>query len=54
MRSILAKSLLIDFLLRLICLSHGDDPRGVFAAWRVGNNNHPASEQTQGDKPTSP
>jgi hypothetical protein len=51
MRSILAKSLLIDVLLTSICLSHGDNPRGVFAAWRVGNHNHPANEQTQGDKP---
>jgi len=51
MRSILAKSLLIDFLLTLICLSHGYNPRAVFAALRVGNNNHPASEPTQGDGP---
>src|ERR1700722_6041391 len=29
MRSTLAKSLLIDFLLTSICLSHGDNPRGI-------------------------
>jgi len=51
MRSILAKSLLIDLLLTSICLSHGDNPRGVVAAWRVGDNNYSNSEQAQGDKP---
>jgi len=50
MRSILAKSLLIDLLLTSICLSHGDNPRGVVAAWRVGDNNYSNSEQAQGDK----
>src|SRR5207248_3980457 len=51
MRSILAKSLLIDFLLTSICLSHGDNPGDVAAAWRVGNNDYSTGEQTQGDKP---
>jgi len=51
MRSTLAKSLLIDFLLTSICLSHGDNPRDVVAAWRVGNDNHSTGEQAQGDKP---
>ena len=36
MWSILAKSLLMDFLLTSIGLSHGDYPRHVAAAWRVG------------------
>jgi hypothetical protein len=54
MRSILAKSLLIDFSLTSICLSHGDNPRGVIAAWRVGDNNYSNGEQAQGDKPHFP
>src|SRR5580704_9614168 len=51
MRSTLAKSLLIDFLLMSICLSHGDNPRDVVAAWRVGNNDYSTGEQAQCDKP---
>jgi hypothetical protein len=51
MRSTLAKSLLIDFLLTSIYLSHGDNPRGVVAAWRVGNNNYSTGEQAQSDQP---
>jgi hypothetical protein len=44
MRSTLAKSLLIDFLLTSICLSHGDNPRDVVAAWRVGDNDYSTGE----------
>jgi hypothetical protein len=51
MRSILAKSLLVDFLFTSICLSHGDNARGVVAARRVGNDNYPTDEQTHSDKP---
>jgi hypothetical protein len=51
MRSILTKSLLIDFLLTSIRLSHGDNPRGVAAAERVGDNDYPTGEQAQSDKP---
>jgi hypothetical protein len=42
---------LIDFLLTSICLSHGDNPRDVVAAWRVGNDDYSTGEQAQGDKP---
>jgi len=49
MRSTLAKSLLIDFLLTSICLSHGNNPRGIAAAWRVGDDDYPAREQAQSD-----
>ena len=51
MRSTLAKSLLIDFLFTSICLPHGDNPRDVVAAWRVGNDDYSTGEQAQGDKP---
>jgi hypothetical protein len=51
MRSILAKSLFVDFLLTSICLSRGDNPRDVPAAWRVGDNDCSTGEQAQGDKP---
>src|SRR5215469_15103282 len=51
MRSILAKSLLIDFLLTSICLSHGDDARHVTAARRVSNEDYSTGEQAQCDKP---
>ena len=54
MRSTLAKSLLIDFLLTSICLSHGDNPRGVVAAWRVGDDDYSTGEQAQGDEPFLP
>jgi hypothetical protein len=47
MRSTLAKSLLIDFLLTSICLSHGDNPRGIVAAWRVGNDDYSTGERAQ-------
>src|SRR5437879_10381611 len=50
MRSTLAKSLLIDFLLTPIRLPHGDDA-GCFAVRRMGNDDHPSSEHAQGDKP---
>src|SRR5689334_158678 len=50
-RSTLAKSLLIDFLLTSICLPHGDNSRDVIAAWRVGNNHYSTGEQAQSDKP---
>jgi hypothetical protein len=49
MRSTLAKSLLIDFLLTSICLSHGDNPRGIVAAWRVGNDDYSTGERAQSD-----
>jgi hypothetical protein len=45
MRSILAKSLLIDFLLTSICLSHGDNARGVLAARGVRNHDYSTGEQ---------
>src|SRR5690242_560658 len=51
MRSILAKSLLIDFLLTSICLSHGDDMRHVAAARRVSNDDYSTGEQAQAGKP---
>src|SRR5271167_2845509 len=51
MRSTLAKSLLIDFLLTSICLSHGDNSGNVVATWRVGDNDYSADEQAQSDKP---
>src|ERR1022692_2841575 len=50
MRSILAKSLLIDFLFTPIRLSHGDNARYV-AARGMGYEDHPAIERAQGDKP---
>lgn len=49
MPSTLAKSLLIDFLLTPVCLSHGDDPRDIAAAGRVGNDNYSTVEQAQRD-----
>jgi len=49
MRSTLAKSLLIDFLLTSICLSHGDNPLGIVAAWRVGNDDYSTGERAQSD-----
>jgi hypothetical protein len=42
---------LIDFLLTSICLSHGDNPRGIVPAWRVGNDDYPTVDQTQRDEP---
>ena len=51
MRSSLVKSLMIDFLFTSICLSHGDNPRDVVAAWRVGNDDYSAGEYAQGEKP---
>jgi hypothetical protein len=50
MRSILAKSLLIDFLFTSICLSHGDNARDLVAAWGVGNDDDSTREQAQSDK----
>jgi hypothetical protein len=38
-------------LLTSICLSHGDNPRDVVAAWRVGDNDYSTGEQAQSDKP---
>jgi hypothetical protein len=38
-------------LLTSICLSHGDNPRDVVAAWRVGNDHYPTGQQAQSDKP---
>jgi hypothetical protein len=38
-------------LLTSICLSHGDNPRDVVTAWRVGDNDYSTSEQAQSDKP---
>jgi hypothetical protein len=49
MRSILAKSLLVDFLLTSIGLSHGDDARHGVAARRVGNDDYSTGEQAQCD-----
>src|SRR5690242_18361702 len=51
MRSILAKSLLIDLLFTSICLSHGDDARHAATARRVSNDDYSTGEQAQGDKP---
>jgi hypothetical protein len=51
MRSTLARSLWIDFLLTPTCLSHGDNPGGVVGAWRVGDNDYSTGKQAQGDKP---
>jgi hypothetical protein len=51
MRSTRAKSLLIDFLLTSICLSHGNNPGDVVAAWRVGNDDYSTGEQAQSDQP---
>src|SRR5262249_30698153 len=51
MRSILAKSLFVDFLLTLICLSHGDNARDVLVVRRVGNDDYSTSEQAQSDEP---
>ncbi len=51
MRSILAKSLLIDFLLTSIRLSHGDDARHDAATRRVSNDDYSTGEQAQGGKP---
>lgn len=42
-RSIRAKSLLIDFLLTSVSLSHGDDPRSVVAG-RVGDDDQPSRQ----------
>jgi hypothetical protein len=49
MRSTRAKSLLIDFLLTSICLSHGNNPGDVVAAWRVGNDDYSTGERAQSD-----
>ena len=51
MRSILAKSLLIDFLLTSICLYHGAYTRYVAAARRVGNDDYSTGEQAEAGKP---
>src|SRR5580693_4413937 len=52
-RSSRAKSLLIDFFLTAVCLSHGDNPR-VLAARRVGESHDAAGQHAQGDKPFLP
>jgi hypothetical protein len=49
-----AKSLLIDFLLTSVCLSHGDDARFIVAVLRVGYDNYSTGEKAQGEKPFLP
>src|ERR1035437_4904237 len=53
MRSILAKSLLIDFLFTSVPFPHGDDARSLIAR-SVGHDNQPSGQQTQSDKPFFP
>jgi SWIB/MDM2 domain len=48
-RSSRTKSLLIDFLLTTVCLSHGDNPR-VVAARRVGDNHHADKRNVRADE----
>jgi hypothetical protein len=50
MRSIRAKSLLIDFLFTPIPLPHGDDA-GCLIARCVGDDHQTPSQQTQSDAP---
>jgi len=60
MRSTLARSettllffetLLVDFFLTSIGLSHGDDSCNVVAAGRVGDHDYPLFEHAQSDQP---
>src|SRR5271157_282108 len=49
-RSIRAKSLLIDFLLTSVRLPHGDDAGGL-AARRMGYHDQASGEEAQSDQP---
>ncbi len=51
MRSTLAKSLLIDFFLTSICLSHRDDSCSFVATRSVSDHDRTPVEQAQGDQP---
>jgi hypothetical protein len=53
MRSILAKSLLIDFLFTPVSLSHGNDARSLVAR-RMGDDNQTSGQQAQSDEPFFP
>jgi hypothetical protein len=46
-----AKSVVVDFLLTSVCLSHGDNACHVGAARRVGNHDNPAFERTDANEP---
>jgi hypothetical protein len=50
MRSIRAKSLLIDFFLTTVPLSHGNDARRLVTR-RMGNDHQTPDQQTQRDEP---
>jgi hypothetical protein len=50
MPSTLAKSLLIDFLLASISLSHADNARDIVAARHMGDNSYSTGEPAQGDE----